>query len=259
VFERLFGDGANTDPKKRLARIQQERSVLDSVIEEVARLQSGLGQGDRVKLSEYLEAIRDVERRIQKAEEQSGRELTTIDHPAGIPATFGDHMKLLFDLEVLAFQSDLTRVATFMVGREFSGMTYPQIGVPDAHHPISHHQREPDKVEKVAKINLYHVTLFAYLLDKLRSTPDGDGSLLDHMTMIYGAGMADSNAHDPRNLPLVLVGGGAGQLKGGRHIKYPKDTPLANLHLTLLDKFGVHLDRLGDSNGRLDDRVLSGL
>jgi hypothetical protein len=259
VFERLFGDGANTDPKKRLARIQQERSVLDSVIEEVARLQSGLGQGDRVKLSEYLEAIRDVERRIQKAEEQSGRELTTIDHPAGIPATFGDHMKLLFDLEVLAFQSDLTRVATFMVGREFSGMTYPQIGVPDAHHPISHHQREPDKVEKVAKINLYHVTLFAYLLDKLRSTPDGDGSLLDHMTMIYGAGMADSNAHDPRNLPLVLVGGGAGQLKGGRHIKYPKDTPLANLHLTLLDKFGIHLDRLGDSNGRLDDRILSGI
>ena len=259
VFERLFGDGGNTDPKKRLARIQQERSVLDSVIEEVARLQSGLGQGDRVKLSEYLEAIRDVERRIQKAEEQSGRELTTIDHPAGIPATFDDHMKLLFDLEVLAFQSDLTRVATFMVGREFSGMTYPQIGVPDAHHPISHHQREPDKIEKVAKINLYHVTLFAYLLDRLRSTPDGDGSLLDHMTMIYGAGMADSNAHDPRNLPLVLVGGGAGQLKGGRHIKYPKDTPLANLHLTLLDKFGVHLDRLGDSNGRLDDRMLSGI
>jgi Protein of unknown function (DUF1552) len=256
VFERLFGESGSTDPKARLARIQHERSVLDSVTQEVAHLQGTLGRGDRAKLVEYLEAIRDVERRIQKAEEQSGRELPVIDHPAGIPATYQEHAKLMFDLEVLAYQTDLTRVITFMLGREFSGVTYPQIGVPDAHHPISHHQREPEKVAKVAKINRYHVELFTYLLEKLRSTPDGDGSLLDHMTMVYGAGMADSNSHSPIDIPLLLAGRGAGHLKGGRHIRY-RDTPLANLHLTLLDKLGVPCDRIGDSSGRLDDRQLS--
>jgi hypothetical protein len=258
VFERLFGDSGSTDRKVRLARMQRERSVLDSVIEEAAHLRGALGQGDGAKLTEYLEAIRDVERRIQMAEEQSGQELPVIEHPGGIPATFEDHVKLMFDLEVLAYQCDLTRVITFMMGREFSGVTYPQIGVPDAHHPISHHQNEAEKVAKVAKINAYHVKLFAYLLDKLRSTPDGDGSLLDHMTMIYGAGIADSNAHSPLNIPLVLAGGGAGHLKGGRHIRY-KDMPLANLHLTLLDKLGVQWDRIGDSTGRLDDRQLAGV
>jgi hypothetical protein len=258
VFERLFGDSGSTDPKVRLARMQRERSVLDSVTQEVAHLRGTLGQGDGAKLTEYLEAIRDVERRIQMAEEQSGQELPVIEHPGGIPATFDEHVKLMFDLEVLAYQCDLTRVITFMMGREFSGVTYPQIGVPDAHHPISHHQNEPEKVAKVAKINAYHVNLFAYLLDKLRSTPDGDGSLLDHMTMIYGAGMADSNAHSPLNIPVVLAGGGAGQLKGGRHIRY-KNMPLANLHLTLLDKLGVPWDRIGDSTGRLDDRQLAGV
>jgi hypothetical protein len=258
VFERLFGDSGSTDPKVRLARMQRERSVLDSVTQEVAQLRGELGQGDGAKLTEYLEAIRDVERRIQMAEAQSGQELPVIEHPGGIPATFDEHVKLMFDLEVLAYQCDLTRVITFMMGREFSGVTYPQIGVPDAHHPMSHHQNEPEKVAKVAKINAYHVGLFAYLLDKLRSTPDGDGSLLDHMTMMYGAGMADSNAHSPINIPLVLAGGGAGQLKGGRHIRY-KDMPLANLHLTLLDKFGVQWDRIGDSTGRLDDQQLAGV
>jgi Protein of unknown function (DUF1552) len=258
VFERLFGDSGSTDPKVRLARMQRERSVLDSVTQEVARLRGELGQGDGGKLTEYLESIRDVERRIQMAEAQSDQELPVIEHPGGIPATFEEHVKLMFDLEVLAYQSDLTRVITFMMGREFSGVTYPQVGVPDAHHPMSHHQNEPEKIAKVAKINAYHVQLFAYLLDKLRSTPDGDGSLLDHMTMIYGAGMADSNAHSPINIPVVLAGGGAGQLKGGRHIRY-KDTPLANLHLTLLDKFGVQWDRIGDSIGRLDDRQLGGV
>jgi uncharacterized protein DUF1552 len=258
VFERLFGDSGSTDPKVRLARMQRERSVLDSVTQEVAQLRGELGQGDGAKLTEYLEAIRDVERRIQMAEAQSGQELPVIEHPGGIPATFDEHVKLMFDLEVLAYQCDLTRVITFMMGREFSGVTYPQIGVPDAHHPMSHHQNEPEKVAKVAKINAYHVGLFAYLLDKLRSTPDGDGSLLDHMTMMYGAGMADSNAHSPINIPLVLAGGGGGQLKGGRHIRY-KDMPLANLHLTLLDKFGVQWDRIGDSTGRLDDQQLAGV
>jgi Protein of unknown function (DUF1552) len=259
VFERLFGDSGSTDTRTRLARIRQDRSVLDSVRDEVAHLQGALGASDRTKLIEYLEAIRDVERRIQKAEEQSDKELPVVEHPAGIPATYDEHVKLMCDLQVLAYQVDLTRVVTFMLGREFSGVTYPQIGVPDAHHPITHHQQEVEKVAKVAKINHYHVTQFAYLLEKLQSTPDGDGSLLDHTIMMYGTGMGDCNAHDPRNIPLVLAGGRSAQLKGGRHLRYPKETPLANLHLTLLDKLGIHLDRMGDSTGRLDDRALAGV
>jgi hypothetical protein len=258
VFERLFGDSGSTDPKVRLARMKRDRSLLDSVTQEVAQLRGALGHDDGAKLSEYLESIRDVERRIQKAEEQSDQELPVIGNPAGIPSTFDEHVKLMFDLEVLAYQCDLTRVITFMMGREFSGVTYPQIGVPDAHHPMSHHQNEPEKIAKVARINLYHVTLFGYLLDKLRSTPDGDGSLLDHMTMVYGAGMADSNAHSPLNIPIVVAGGGAGRLKGGRHIHY-KDLPLANLHLSLLDKLDVPWERIGDSTGRLDDQQLAGV
>jgi hypothetical protein len=257
VFERLFGDSGSTDPKVRLERIQTDRSILDSITQEVAHLQGTLGRGDRTKLVEYLEAIRDVERRIQKAEEQSGQELPVIDHPAGIPATYDEHVKLMFDLEVLAYQCDLTRVVTFMFGREQSGMTYPQIGVPDAHHPISHHQNNQTKIANLAKINAYHVELFAYLLNKLRSTADGEGSLLDHMTMMYGCGIADPNSHSPFDIPLVLAGGAAGHIKGGRHIRYSKDTPLANLHLTLLDQLGVSLDHFGDSTGRLDDRQLS--
>jgi hypothetical protein len=259
VFERLFGESGSTDPNARLARIRQERSILDSVTQEAGQLQGLLGHSDRVKLVEYLEAIREMERRIQKIEERSDQELPRVDRPAGIPATYDDHAKLMCDLQVLAYQADLTRVVTFMLGREFSGMTYPQIGVPDAHHPITHHQQEAEKIAKVAKINAYHVSYFAYLLDKLRSTPDGDGSLLDHVTVVYGAGIGECNAHDPRNIPLLLAGGGAGTLKGGIHIRYPKETPLANLHLTLLEKFGVHLDRIGDSTGKLDDRQLSGV
>jgi hypothetical protein len=258
VFERLFGDSGSTDPKSRSARIGQDKSLLDSVIAEAAALKKSLGPGDGVKLVEYLDAIRDVERRIQRAEEQSGRELPLVDHPAGVPDSFDDHVKLMCDLQVLAYQADLTRVVTFMLGREFSGVTYPQIGVPDAHHPITHHQQEPEKIVKVAKINAYQVTKFAYLLDRMSATPDGDGTLLDHATLIYGTGMGDCNAHDPRNIPILLAGGAAG-LKGGRHIRYPKETPLANLHLTLLDKLGVNLERIGDSTGRLDDRTLAGI
>jgi hypothetical protein len=259
VFERLFGDSGSTDQRTRIARIRQDRSVLDSVRDEVAYLQGTLGAGDRTKLIEYFEAIRDVERRIQKAEEHSDKELPVVEHPAGIPATYDEHVKLMCDLQVLAYQTDLTRIVTFMLGREFSGVTYPQIGVPDAHHPITHHQQEVEKIAKVVKINHYHVTQFAYLLEKLRSTPDGDGSLLDHTIMMYGTGMGDCNAHDPRSIPLVLAGGRSAQLKGGRHLRYPKETPLANLHLTLLDRLGVHLDRIGDSTGRLDDRALAGI
>jgi len=259
VFERLFGDSGSADPKARLSRLRQDRSVLDSVREEVGQLQGTLGQGDRAKLIEYLDAIRDVERRIQRAEQQHGTALPVIDHPAGVPSTYDDHVKLMCDLQVLAYQADLTRVITFMLGREFSGVTYPQIDVPDAHHPITHHQQEAPKIAKVAKINHYHVTQFAYLLEKLRSTSDGDGTLLDHAVMMYGTGMGDCNAHDPRSIPIVLAGGRSAQLKGGRHIKYAKETPLANLHLTLLDKLGVHLDKMGDSTGRLDERALAGI
>jgi hypothetical protein len=258
VFERLFGDAGSTDRNARLARIRQQRSVLDSVRQEIAGLSGTIGPADRGKLTEYLDAVRDVERRIGRAESQSDRELPIIDRPAGAPASYEEHVKLMFDLEVLAYQTDLTRVITIMLGREFSGMTYPQIGVADAHHPISHHALEGEKIAKVAKINAYHVQLFAYLLDRLRATPDGDGSLLDHMTLMYGTGLADSNAHATSNVPVVLAGGGAGWLKGGRHIHYD-DRPLANLHLTLLDRFGVHWDRIGDSNGRIDDRQLGGL
>src|SRR5882672_4639061 len=204
VFERLFGDSGSTDPKARRSRIRQDRSVLDSVIQEAAQLKGSLGPGDGVKLVEYLDAIRDVERRIQRAEEQSGRELPLVDHPAGVPDSFDDHVKLMCDLQVLAYQADLTRVITFMLGREFSGVTYPQIGVPDAHHPITHHQQEADKIVKVAKINAYQVTKFAYLLERMSATPDGDGTLLDHATLIYGTGMGDCNAHDPRNIPVLL-------------------------------------------------------
>jgi hypothetical protein len=256
VFERLFGDSTSTDPTVRLARLRQRRSVLDSIGEEVAHLRGALPQGDRAKLTEYLDAIRDVEQRIQIAEQQGDQELPLVDHPAGIPAGWEDHLALMFDLQVLAFRCDLTRVITLMVGHEHSGMTYPQVGVPDAHHPISHHQQEPEKVAKVAKINAYHMQMFARFLAKLQATADGDGTLLDHLTVMYGAGMADSNSHSPIDIPMILAGGGAGTLKGGRHLRF-KNMPLANLHLTLLDQFGVHWDRIGDSTGRIDAQMLS--
>jgi hypothetical protein len=255
VFERLFGDSSSTDPKERIGRMRQQKSILDSVTQEVSRLGGTLPHADRTKLTEYLDAIRGVERRIQIAEREN-QQVPLVEHPAGIPASWEDHVKLMFDLEVLAYQSDLTRVITLMLGHEQSGMTYPQIGVPDAHHPISHHQREPEKVAKTAKINAYHVKMFAYLLEKLLATPDGDGTLLDHMTMIYGAGIADSNSHAPVNIPFLLAGGGAGNLKGGSHTHF-KDVPLANLHLTLMDQFGVNWERIGDSTGRVEPRMLA--
>jgi len=256
IFERLFGDSDSTDAKTRLARIRLQKSVLDSVRDEMAHLEGTLPPGDRTKLAEYLDAVRGVEKRVQIAEKQNNQELPTVKHPSGVPTAWEDHVKLMFDLEVLAFRCDLTRVITLMLGREHSGMTFPQIGVPDAHHPISHHQQEPEKVAKVAKINAYHVRIFTYLLDRLRSTPDGDGTLLDHVTLMYGAGMADSNSHSPIDIPLLLAGGGAGHLKGGRHIRFQGE-PLGNLHLTLLEQLGVHRERIGDSNGKIDSRLLS--
>jgi hypothetical protein len=249
VFERLFGDGGTTDPAARLARIKKDRNILDSVTEGIRKLEIGLGAADRSKLQEYLEAVRDVERRIQKAEQQSAQQLPAVDQPAGIPATYEEHAKLMFDLQVLAYQVDLTRVITFMMARELSGRGYPQIGVSDAHHSISHHSNDPARLERYAKINAYHVSLFSYYVQKLKATPDGDGSLLDHMMLLFGCGMSDGNGHTPRNLPIVLLGGGT---KGGRYLKYPGEPSIANLHLTLLDKLGTPLESLGDSTGKLD-------
>jgi hypothetical protein len=249
VFERLFGDGGTTDPAARLARIKKDRNILDSVTEGILKLERGLGAGDRSKLQEYLEAVRDVERRIQKAEQQSDRELPAVDQPAGIPATYEEHAKLMFDLQVLAYRSDLTRVITFMMARELSGRGYPQIGVSDAHHSISHHSNDPARMEGYSKINAYHVRLFSYYVEKLKATPDGDGSLLDHMMLLFGCGMADGNGHTPRNLPIVLLGGGT---RGGRYLRYPGEPSIGNLHLTLLDKLGTPLESLGDSTGKLD-------
>jgi hypothetical protein len=252
VFERLFGDSGSTDSRARSARVRTQRSLLDSVTQKVARLESELGPRDRAKLSEYLEAVRDVERRIQRAEEQNANELPVLEQPGGVPGTFEEHAKLMFDLQALAYQCDLTRVITFMMGREVSGRTYPQIGVPDPHHPISHHQKNPEKMAKVTRVNTHHASMFAYFLEKLRSTPDGDGSLLDNTLIIYGSGLSDGDLHNHVDLPILVAGAGGGQIKGGRHIRFPNDAPLANLHVTLLDKLGIPLEKLGDSTGRID-------
>ena len=253
VFERLFGDSGTTDTAVRMAQIRKERSILDSVADKIDTLQQGLGPNDRLRVDEYLEAVRDIERRIQKAEEQSDRELPEVDQPAGVPATYEEHAKLMFDLMLLAYQTDLTRVSTYMLAREISGRTYPEIGVPDSHHPTSHHRNDPTLYEKIAKVNEFHIGLFGYFLEKARATPDGDGNLLDHMMLLYGAGMSDSNAHDNKGLPMVLVGGGSGTLKpGGRHLVYKDKTPATNLHLTILDKMGAPVDRIADSTGPLD-------
>jgi len=253
IFERLFGDGG-VDPAARQARLRDDRSILDSVTQRISDLNRQVGPRDRSKLSEYFDALRDIERRIQKAEEQNGQSVSiSIDQPAGIPAVYEDHARLMFDLQVLAYQTDLTRVITFMIARELSGRSYPQIGVAESHHPISHHLNDPSKLRSLAKINLHHMGLFAYYVEKLRNTPDGDGALLDHVMIIYGAGMADSNLHAPSGLPVLVVGGGGGTLRGGRHLKYQLDTPLANLHLALLDRLGIsEVQAVGDSSGRLE-------
>jgi|TARA_B110000438_G_scaffold302970_1_gene362538 hypothetical protein len=252
VFERLFGDTGTTDPAVRLQRIRKDRSLLDAVTDRVAELNKKVGSGDRAKLDQYLDAVRDVERRIQLAEAQSDRELPEVDQPAGIPRTYEEHAKLMFDMQVLAYQTDLTRVITFMMGRELSGRTYAEIGVPDSHHPTSHHRDDPALYEKVTKINEFHTSLFTYYLNKLDDTPDGNGSLLDNMLMLYGAGMSDSNRHANTGLPLVLLGGGSGSIKGGRHLRYSEGTPISNLHLTMLDKMGLPLDKIGNSTNALN-------
>ena len=248
IFERLFGDTGSTDPKVRRARLSKDASLLDSVTQRAQDLSRQLGASDQTKLGQYLEAVRDVERRIQMAEAQSDRELPVVDQPAGIPDTFAEHARLMFDMMALAWETDMTRVATFMMGREITGRTYAEIGVPDAHHPISHHQRDPVKLEKLLKINQYHMTFFAEFLDRLRTSEDANGSLLDSSMIVYGAGMADSNSHYSRELPIMLAGNVA---HGGYHLQYTEATPLSNMHLSLLDKLGTPIESLGDSTGRL--------
>jgi hypothetical protein len=258
VFERLFGDGDSTDSASRLKRMQEDSSILDYVRENVGRLQPRLGARDNRKLNEYLEGIRDIERRIQKAEQQSATmKMPVMERPAGIPDEFEDHAKLMSDLLVIAFQTDMTRVVTFMLAREGSNRSYRSIGISDGHHSVTHHQNDPEKIAKTVKINELHVKTFAYLLQKLQSTPDGDGSLLDHSMFLYGSSINDGNAHTHHDLPLVLAGGASGQLKGGRHIRYPQETPMNNLLLAMLDKAGIPAEHLGDSTGKA--QYLSGV
>jgi len=252
VFERLFGDGGS--PADRQAALRRRASLLDSVREEITRLQRRLGPEDRTRVGQYLETVREVERRIQKAEAQTAdAPLPDLDRPIGVPAAYAEHARLMFDLQVLAMQGDVTRVLTFQLARETSNRTYPEIGVPDPHHPLTHHGNDPRKIERMAKINAFHVSLFAYYLEKLKATPEGDGSLLDHSLILYGSGMGDPNVHDHVNLPILVAGAGAGAPTGARHIKYAEPTPLANLHLTLLDRVGVRLDAFADSQGRVDE------
>ena len=260
VFETLFGDSGSTDSAAREARLQQHKSLLDSVTEKLAALKRELGPQDQVKLEEYTEGIRDVERRIQKAEEQSHLELPALAQPQGAPPVFEDHLALMLDLQLLAFQADLTRVISFMIGKEQSARPYPQIGVPGAHHPLSHHNNVPELIARMSTINRYHTELFSQYLAKLRATPDGDGSLLDHMTILYGSGISNSTVHSGDNLPLLLVGGGAGRLQGGRHLTYSDEPSMANLLVTLMDKLDVPVERIGGSTGPLPiDDALSGV
>jgi hypothetical protein len=256
VFEALFGDAGTTDAAATSTRLQRQRSILDAVADKLNRLQRDLGPRDRDRLAEYLDAVREIERRIQNAEQQRARELPAVDEPAGVPDSYDEHVKLMFDLQVLAFQTDMTRIITFQVGREQSGMTYPQIGVSDSHHPITHHAGDAKKIANVAKINTYHASLFAYYLEKLRATREGDGTLLDNMLLLYGSGIGDGNKHSYVDVPVVLAGGAAGHVKPGRHVKYASPTPLANLQLTMLHMLGVPIDKFGSgkpANATLSD------
>jgi hypothetical protein len=250
VFERLFGDGGSK--ADRTAALKQRASLLDFVKEDMARLARSLGPEDRQRVDHYLDSVREVERRIQKAEAGIAENpLPDLDRPVGVPAAYADHARLMFDLQVLAMQGDVTRVSTFQLARETSNRTYPEIGVPDPHHPLSHHGNDPAKIERMSRINAFHVSLFAGFVTKLAATPEAEGTLLDHTLCLYGSGMGNPNVHDHTNLPVIVAGGASAGMKGGRHLRHDKPVPLANLHLTLLDKAGVHLDKFGDSHGKI--------
>ena len=250
VFQRLFGDGGSVEA--RLAQMQTDRSILDSVTDSINQLERKLGPSDRVMMEEYLDAVREIERRIQRTvQNKASGPLPTAQQPAGVPDTYEEHVDTLFEMLVLAYQADITRVSCFQMARELSGRTYPHIGVPEGHHTVSHHQLNPHNIEQYTKINIHQVSLFSKLIERMHNTPDGDGSLLDHSIMMYGTGMGDGDHHTPYNLPVILVGGGSGKMKGGRHIKYAMHTPFMNLGLTLLDKVGVQVDSISDSTGLL--------
>lgn len=252
VFERLFGEGGNA--AQRRAGLQDRASLLDSFTRDIAKFKQRVGASDRVRMDQYLDSIRQVESEIQRAEQAAAsNHMPDLERPVGVPAAFADHAKLMFDLQILAFQADITRVVTFQLTREQCNRTYPEIGVADPHHPTSHHGNDPEKLAKIAKINGYHVSLFSAFLQKMKATPDGGGSLLDHSVYMYGSGMGNSSLHDHENLPMLVAGGAALGLKGGRHIKFEKGTNLANLHLTLLDRVGIPLDSWVDSTGKVED------
>ena len=252
VFESLFGDGGSA--QERQAALKERASLLDAFRQDVARLKRDLGAADRARMDDYLETIREVERRIQQAEASVGdHPLPDLDRPIGVPAAYADHARLMFDLQCLAYQGDVTRVITFQLARETSNRTYPEIGVPDPHHPLSHHGNDPDKIARMAKINQFHVSLFSEYVQKLKATPDGDGSLLDSTLLLYGSGIGNPNIHDHTNLPTLVAGGAATGMRGNRHVRYHQPTPLANLHLSLLDRVGVRLDAFADSDGKLEE------
>jgi len=252
VFERLFGTSGSTDLAARLARIKRDRSILDFVSDEAAGLGKSIGFRDKIKLTEYFDSVRDIERRIQMAEEQNNRELPVVDQPTGVPSDYAEHAKLMMDLLLLAYQTDMTRISTFMLAREVSAHSYPEIGVSDSHHPLSHHQDEAAKLERLHKINEYHFRQFAYLVKRLAAMPEGDGgTMLDYTLFLYGTGISDSNTHFHDDLPIAVIGGRAAGIEGGRFVRFPQGTPLANLHVTLLDKLGFPVEKLGDSTGKL--------
>ena len=255
VFERLFGDGDTTDPEARAIQLRQNRSLLDFVLQDTQRLAPKLGASDRSKLSDYLDSVREVERRIQNVEQREGAELPTLDRPEGIPPSFEDHVKIMSDLIAIAFQADLTRVVTFMYSREGGNRAYPSIGVPDAHHGLSHHQNDPVRKARLQQIDQYHVEMFSYLLGKLRDSQDDTGSLLDNSLVLFGSSLSDSNAHLHDNLPTVLVGGGSGKLKGGKHLRVPDGSPMTNMLLSIADGLDVPLEEFGDSTGHLPGLV----
>ena len=251
LFERMFGATDRTDAKTRAARLEEDRSLLDSVNDRVKQLQRKLSPSDNRKVNDYLTALRDVERRIQKAEEQRDKEMPDVVKPAGIPDGFEAHVRLLYDLQLLAFQADLTRVFTFVQVRESSVRSYPEIGVPDSHHPLSHHQNNAEKLAKIAKLNSFHIKQAAYLLDKMAKTKDGDGTMFDNMLLLYGSGMSDGNLHIPTNVPVFMTAGKGFGIKGGRVLHAAERTPLANLQLSILERFGMPMEQFGDSNGEL--------
>jgi hypothetical protein len=255
VFERLFGDGGTSE--QRVAQAKRNQSILDSVVADLAKLQDSLGARDRTTVAEYLDSVREVERRIQRIEARDGSELPTLERPAGVPDRFDEHVKLMYELQWLAFRSDMTRVVTFMLGRELNFRTYPEIGITEGHHGLSHHQDNPTQLAKYARLNTYQTELFAWFLEKLQSTPEGEGTLLDHSMFMYGASLSNPNLHAHYDLPILVVGGGAGQVRGGRHLVFRTETPMTNLLLSLLDKAGVPAEKLGDSTGRLE--TLSGV